>query len=133
MRKSVLALCAFAMLATVGCNSGRGPEQVASEFLTDFFQMDYAAAGELCSGEIASAICDTSAVAYPSEEIRAKVEEASRGTSFEIISAEEAEGGNDVLVSYEIHPFGASAGATIPRTMRLSKIDGKWVIVSLNN
>ncbi len=133
MRKSVFALCALAILAVTGCNSGNGPEKVASDFLTDFFQMDYAAAGALCSQEIASAICDTSAVAYPSEEIRAKVEEASRGTTFEVISAEKEEGSEDVLVSYEIHPYGASAGAAIPRTMRLSKIDGKWLIVSLKD
>ncbi len=133
MRKTLFALCALAILAASGCNSGSGPEQVASKFLTDFFRMDYAAAGALCSEEIASSICDTSAVTYPSEEIRAKVEEASRGTTFEVTGAEAAEDGDAMLVSYEIHPFGASAGASISRTMRLSKIDGKWVIVSLKN
>ena len=39
--------------------------------------------------------------------------------------------GTDVVINYEIRPYGAVGEGSIPRTMRLSRIDGDWKIVSL--
>ena len=130
-RIMIVALCA--VLALCGCTpKADKAAAVANDFLTDFFQMDYARAAEFCSDEIADALRDTIAAdAYPSEEIRAKVFEASKKTTFKITSSTVDEESGDVVINYEIRPYGAVGEGSIPRTMRLSRIDGDWKIVSM--
>ena len=104
----------------------------ASDFLTAFFEMDISHAAGLCSDDIAAVLLDTiPASDYPSEEIRAKVVEASKNTTFKILSSTELEETGGVEVKYEIHPYGAAGDAAIQRTMRLQLIDGDWKVVAL--
>ena len=105
---------------------------VADSFLTSFFKMDYAGAAAFCTDDIAEMLRDTIAVGdYPSEEIRAKVVEASKKTTFKIVSSEIDEETGAAVIAYEIRPYGAVGEGTIPHTMRLERIDGDWKIVSL--
>ena len=105
---------------------------VADSFLTSFFKMDYADAAAFCTDDIAEMLRDTIAAGdYPSEEIRAKVVEASKKTTFKIVSSTIDEETGAAVIAYEIRPYGAVGEGTIPRTMRLEKIDGDWKIVSL--
>ena len=132
MKRYLIAIIC-ALLALAGCApKADKAAAVANDFLTEFFKMDYAGAAAYCSDEIADAIRDTIAAdAYPSEEIRAKVIEASRKTTFKITSSTVDEETGDVVINYEIRPYGAVGDGSIPRTMRLSRIDGDWKIVSL--
>ena len=127
----IVALCA--VLALCGCApKADKAAAVANDFLSDFFKMDYAGAAAFCSEDIAAALRDTIAAdAYPSEEIRAKVVEASKKTTFKIVSSEVDEESGDVVINYEIRPYGAVGDGSIPRSMRLSRIDGDWKIVAL--
>ena len=120
-------------LALCGCSSATGKaEATASEFLTAFFDMNFESAAALCRDDIAAVIRDTIADSdYPNEEIRAKVVEASKKTTFTIVSSKIEEESGAAVVNYEIRPYGAVGDGTIPRTMRLEKIDGNWIITSL--
>ncbi|MBO4557961.1 MAG: DUF4878 domain-containing protein [Bacteroidales bacterium] len=128
---AILSLCA--LLALCGCTSKADKAgAAASNFLEAFFAMDYDAAAAFCSDEIATLVRDTlEASQYPSEEIRAKVVEASKNTTFKIVSSEADEETGEVTVKYEIYPYGAPKGAAIPRTMRLGKTGGDWKVVAL--
>ncbi len=131
--KRILTATICAILALAGCApKADKAAAVAGAFLTSFFKMDYAGAAAFCSDEIADALRDTIAAdAYPSEEIRAKVVEASKKTTFKITSSTVDEESGDVVINYEIRPYGAVGEGSIPRTMRLSRIDGDWKIVSM--
>ena len=132
MKKILIpALCL--MLALAGCTAKTDKAAAtASDFLTAFFAMDYERASSFCGEEIAAAIRDTIADSdYPSEEIHRKVVEASKNTSFKIISSSQIEDTGEIEVRYEIHPYGASKSAYIPRTMRLARTGSTWKIVAL--
>ncbi len=60
-----------------------------------------------------------------------KVIEASKQTTFTILCSETEEESGAVVVSYEVHPYGAVGNTAIPHTMRLEKVDGSWKIVAL--
>lgn len=132
-RLIIPAVCLMLALALSGCSSRSGKaESAASGFLTAFFDMDFNRAAAFCSDDIAAIVRDTIADSdYPSEEIRAKVVEASRKTTFKIVSSQIEEKSGAAVVGYEIHPYGAVGGGTIPRTMRLERMDGEWKVVSL--
>ena len=131
--KKILLAAVIAILALSGCTPKTDKAAaVASGFLEKFFNMDYAAAAAYCAPDVAEMLCDTIAAAdYPSEEIRAKVVEASKKTSFKIVSSEVDEETGAVDINYEIRPYGAVGDASIPHSMRLEKIDGDWKIVAL--
>lgn len=132
MKKAILTImCAALFLA--GCaRSADQASRTASDFLEAFFKMDYAGAAAFCSSDISALLMDTiPADAYPSEEIRDKVHEASRGTGFKIVSSSELPGSDSVRVSYEIQPYGAARGTVIARTMTLVKTGRDFKIVSL--
>ncbi len=129
--KTILVICLLAALCSCTPRADKAAA-VATGFLADFFNMKYDAAAAFCTGDIAEMLRDTIAAGdYPSEEIRAKVEEASKKTTFKIISSEIDEETGAAVVAYEIRPYGAVGEGTIPRTMHLEKIDGSWKIVSL--
>ena len=131
--KKILTAAVCAILALSGCTPKTDKAAAAaSDFLTAFFDMDMNRAAELCSDEIAAVLRDTVAVSeFPSEEVYKKVVEASRKTTFKIISSVQDEDTGEVEVQYEIYPYGAPKGASIPRTMRLVREDGAWKVVSL--
>ena len=131
--KRLFLTAIVAIFAITGCApKADKAASVAGDFLTSFFNMDYAGAAALCSDDIAAMLRDTVAAdEYPSEEIRAKVIEASKQTSFKIVSSEVEEETGAVVVSYEIHPYGAVGNTAIPHTMRLARMDGEWKIVAL--
>lgn len=131
--KRIIFTAIVAILAITGCApKADKAAAVAGDFLTSFFNMDYAGAAAFCSDDIAVMLRDTVAAGeYPSEEIRAKVIEASRNTSFKIVSSSMEEESGAVVVSYEVHPYGAVGNAAIPHTMRLARLDGEWKIVAL--
>ena len=127
-------LCAIFLLASLcSCTSKADKATAAATgFLTRLFNMDYAGAAAFCIGDIAAMLCDTVAAGdYPGEEIRTKMAEASRNTSFKIVSSEVDEKTGAVVICYEIRPGDAVGGGAIPRKMRLEKIEGDWKIVSL--
>ena len=127
-------LCAIFLLASLcSCTSKADKAAAAATgFLTGLFNMDYAGAAAFCTGDIAAMLCDTVAAGdYPGEEIRTKMAEASRKTSFKIVSSEVDEKTGTVVICYEIRPGDAVGGGAIPRKMRLEKIEGDWKIVSL--
>ena len=124
------------VLALGGCTQATGASgkaaKTASGFLDAFFKMDYAGAAAFCDSKISALLTDTiPAAEYPSEQIREKALEASRGTSFKIVSASELHGSDSVLVCYEIHPFGAEKGQALRRTMTLVKAGRTFKIVAL--
>ena len=132
MKKILIpALCL--MLALFGCTpKADKATAAASDFLTAFFAMDIDRASSFCSDDIAAMLRDTSAEAdYPSQEIRAKVVEASKNTTFKILSTEQLEESGEYEVKYEIHPYGAPKSAAIPRTMRLTRSGSAWKITAL--
>ena len=132
MKKLIIPLlCLMAVL--VGCTpKTEKAAAVANDFLTNFFNMNYDGAAALCSDDIAAGLRDTIAAdAYPSEEIRARVVEASRNTTFKIVSATVDDESGDVVVNYEIRPYGAVGDGTISRIMRLARLEGDWKIVAL--
>ena len=131
--KRFLTVALAATLTLCGCTSKTDKAvAVADSFLTNFFNMNYDGAAALCSDDIAAALRDTIAAdAYPSEEIRDKVVEASRNTTFKIVSSAVDDESGDVVVSYEIHPWGAVGDAAIPRTMRLQRTGSDWRITAL--
>lgn len=131
--KRILIVTISAILALQGCAPKTDKAAaVATDFLTEFFNMNYAGAAALCTDDIAAMLSDTIAAdAYPSEEIRAKVVEASKNTTFKIVSSEIDEGTGEVVVNYEIRPWGAVGDGSIPRSMRLAHKDGYWKIVAL--
>ena len=132
MKKLIIPLlCLMAVLG--GCTpKTEKAAAVANDFLTAFFNMNYEGAASLCTDEIAAALRDTIAAdAYPSEEICAKVVEASRNTTFKIVSSNVDEETGDVVIDYEIRPYGAVGDGVISRTMRLSRLEGDWRIVAL--
>lgn len=127
----IAAICLLFALCSCTPKTDRAAA-TASDFLNAFFEMDLNRAAGLCSGEIADVLLDTIPAAdYPSEEVRAKVVEASKNTTFNILSSTELEETGEVEVKYEIHPFGAAGDAAIQRTMRLQLIDGDWKVVAL--
>ena len=130
-RQIVPLLCLMAVLC--GCTPKTDKAvAVANDFLTNFFNMNYDGAAVLCADDIAAGLRDTIAAdAYPSEEIRARVVEASKNTTFSIVSSAFDEESGDVVVNYEIRPYGAVGDGTISRTMRLARLDGDWKIVAL--
>ena len=131
--KRILTVTLSAMLALSGCAPTTDKAAaVATDFLSEFFNMNYAGAAALCSDDIAAMLRDTIASdAYPSEEIRAKVIEASKNTTFKILSSEVDEESGEVVINYEISPWGAVGNTAIPRTMRLGRIDGDWRVIAL--
>ena len=131
--KRILFAAVIAIVALSSCTpKADKAAAVANDFLESFFNMDYAKASAFCTEDIAAVLRDTIATAdYPSEEIRAKVVEASKKTSFKIVSSEVEEETGAVIIDYEIRPYGAVGDAAIPRTMRLEKLDGDWKIVAL--
>lgn len=131
--KRILLAAVIAIFAINGCAPKEDKAAaVASDFLTDFFGMNYEGAAALCSDDIANMLRDTVAAdEYPSEVIRAKVIEASKQTTFTILCSETEEESGAVVVSYEVHPYGAVGNTAIPHTMRLEKVDGSWKIVAL--
>jgi hypothetical protein len=131
--KRILLTAIIAIFAITGCApKADKAAAVAEDFLSSFFGMNYEKAAALCSDNIAAMLRDTVAADdYPSEEIRAKVIEASKQTSFKILSSEEEEETGEVVVSYEVHPYGAVGNTAIPHIMRLEKVDGNWKIVAL--
>ncbi|MBQ3658536.1 MAG: hypothetical protein II963_00075 [Bacteroidales bacterium] len=131
--KRILITAVIAIFALCSCTpKADKAAAVAGDFLTSFFNMDYAAAAGYCTSDIADMLRDTIAAGdYPSEEIRAKVVEASKKTSFKIVSSEVEEETGAVIIGYEIRPYGAVGEGSIPHTMRLEKIDGSWKIVAL--
>lgn len=131
--KRILIAAFLAFFALYGCAPRADKAaSVANGFLTSFFNMDYESAAAFCTPDIAAVLCDTIAAGdYPSEEIRAKVVEASRKTTFKIVSSQIEEESGAAVVDYEIHPYGAVGNGSIPRTMRLERIDGDWIITSL--
>lgn len=131
--KKILIAAFLAFFALYGCApKADKAAAVANDFLTSFFNMDYEGAAAFCRDDIAAVLCDTIAASdYPSEEIRAKVVEASKKTTFKIVSSKIEEESGVAVVDYEIRPYGAVGDGTIPRTMRLEKIDGNWIITSL--
>ena len=88
--KRILITAVIAIFALCSCTpKADKAAAVAGDFLTSFFNMDYAAAAGYCTSDIADMLRDTIAAGdYPSEEIRAKVVEASKKTSFKIVSSE---------------------------------------------
>ncbi|MCF0167870.1 MAG: hypothetical protein HUJ93_04400 [Bacteroidales bacterium] len=108
-------------------------EEVASNYLTSFFAMDYDAACTLCSEEVAAAIrFATSAVEIPSEELRTKIEKASQSTTFEIISSEIVSGKGETpraKVCYNITT--PTSEKAIPKEMTLEKRESGWIITGL--
>lgn len=130
-KTAILTLCT--VLALCGCTHGADKASAtASDFLTAFFDMDFNRAAAFCSDDIAAIVRDTIADSdYPSEEIRAKVVEASRKTTFKIVSSQIEEESGAAVVGYEIHPYGAVGDGTISRTMRLERMNGEWKVVSL--
>lgn len=132
-RLIIPAVCLMLAMALCGCISRSGKaEATASGFLTAFFDMDFERAAAFCTPDIAAILCDTiPAGDYPSEEIRAKVIEASKKTTFKIVSTQIEEESGAAVVNYEISPYGAVGDGTIPRTMRLERMDGEWKVVSL--
>ena len=132
MRKAILTI-ACAVLSLAGCaRKADQASRTASDFLEAFFKMDYAGAAALCSESIAAVLMDTIPAAdYPSEEIRGKVQQASRGTSFKIVAAGQKEKTDTVVVRYEIQPYGAANGTVIPRTMTLAKAGNGYKVVAL--
>ena len=132
MKKTLIAAF-IAIFALYGCApKADKAAAVANDFLTDFFNMDYEGAAAFCTDEIATVLRDTIAASeYPSEEIRAKVVEASKKTSFKITSSQIEEESGAAVVDYEIRPYSAVGNGVISRTMRLERIDGDWRIVSL--
>lgn len=131
--KRILTAIICAILALQSCApKADKAAAVATDFLTEFFNMNYAGAAALCSDDIAAMLRDTIAAdAYPSEEIRAKVVEASKNTTFKIVSSVIDEETGEVVVNYEIRPWGAVGDGAIPRSMRLARTDGDWKIVAL--
>lgn len=131
--KKILIVAFVAILALCGCTpKADKAAEVASDFLSDFFNMDYAGAAAFCTDDIAAMLRDTIAAGdYPSEEIRAKVVEASRKTTFKVLSSALDEESGDVVVNYEIVPYGAVKSSAIRHTMRLVRIEGDWKITSL--
>ena len=131
--KKILITAFLAIFALYGCAPGADKAAaVANDFLTSFFKMDYEGAAAFCTPDIAAVLCDTIAASeYPSEEIRKKVVEASRKTTFKIVSSQIEEESGAAVIDYEIHPYGAVGNGTIPRTMHLERIDGNWLITSL--
>lgn len=131
--KKILIAAFLAFFALYGCTpKADKAAAVANGFLTSFFNMDYEGAAAFCTPGIAAVLCDTiPASEYPSEEIRAKVAEASKKTTFKIVSSQIEEESGAAVVNYEIHPYGAVGDGTIPRTMHLERIDGNWIITSL--
>ena len=131
--KRILITAVIAIFTLCSCTpKADKAAAVAGDFLTSFFNMDYAAAAGYCTSDIADMLRDTIAAGdYPSEEIRAKVVEASKKTSFKIVSSEVEEETGAVIIGYEIRPYGAVGEGSIPHTMRLEKIDGSWKIVAL--
>lgn len=131
--KRILIMAVIAIFALCSCTpKADKAAAVAGKFLTSFFNMDYADAAGYCTDDIAGMLRDTIAAdAYPSEEVRAKVVEASKKTTFKIVSSEMEEETGTVVIGYEIRPYGAVGEGSIPRTMRLEKIDGSWKIVAL--
>lgn len=131
--KKILTAAVCAILALSGCTPKTDKAAAAaSDFLTAFFDMDMNRAAELCSDEIAAVLRDTVAVSeFPSEEVYKKVVEASRKTTFKIISSVQDEDTGEVEVKYDVFPFGAPKGVAISRTMRLVREDGDWKIVAL--
>lgn len=129
--KKIFALFLLAALCSCTPKADKAAA-VADSFLTSFFKMDYAGAAAFCTDDIAEMLRDTIAAGdYPSEEIRAKVVEASKKTTFKIVSSEIDEETGAAVIAYEIRPYGAVGEGTIPHTMRLERIDGDWKIVSL--
>lgn len=132
MKRIIIAAIAV-ILAITGCApKADKAAAVAGDFLTNFFEMNYDRAAALCSDDIAAMLRDTVAAdEYPSEEIRAKVIEASKQTSFKIVSSEVEDETGAVVVGYEVHPYGAVGNTAISHTMRLARLDGEWKIVAL--
>lgn len=131
--KRILLVAVIAIFALCSCApKADKAAAVANDFLESFFNMDYAAAAGFCAPDIADMLRDTIAAGdYPSEEIRAKVVEASKKTTFKITSSTLDEETGAVVIDYEIRPYGAVGEGSIPRTMRLEKLDGAWKIVAL--
>lgn len=131
--KRILLTAVFAICVLYGCTPKADKAcATASDFLTAFFAMDFDQAACLCNDNIAAMIRDTIAASdYPNEEIRAKVVEASKKTTFKITSAQQIEETGEVEVKYDVFPFGAPKGVAISRTMRLDREDGDWKIVAL--
>ncbi len=126
-------LLAAAVFGAVKLFSGSATDkagEVAGSFLTSFFAMEYDSAAALCSEGLGGMLLDSVAEQeYPSEEVGAKVAEASKGTEFKILSCEKTEEKNTVEVKYRIIPFGEGAG--IDRSMTLVKADGGWKVSKL--
>lgn len=131
--KKILIAAVIAMVALSGCTSRADKAaEMAGSFLTCFFNMDYDGASAFCTDEIASMLRDTLTTnEYPSEEIREKVAEASRNTEFKVLSSEVEEETGDIVVSYQVIPYGASKNAAIPHRMRIARIDGDLKIKAL--
>ena len=131
--KKILIAAILAFFALYGCApKADKAAAVANDFLESFFNMDYEGAAAFCTPDIAAVLCDTIAASeYPSEEIRAKVVEASKKTTFKIVSSQIEEESGAAVVNYEIRPYGAVGDGTIPRTMHLERVDGNWIITSL--
>lgn len=130
-KTAILTLCTI--LALCGCTHEEDKASAtASDFLTAFFDMNFERAAALCNDDIATIIRDTIADSdYPSEEIRAKVIEASKNTTFKIVSSQIEEESGAAMIDYEIHPYGAVGNGSIPRSMRLERVSGEWRVVSL--
>ena len=126
--------CALFLLASLCSCTSKADKAAgaATGFLTCLFNMDYAGAAAFCTDDIAAILCDTIASGdSPGEEIGAKMAEASKKTTFKIVSSDVDENTGAVVIGYEIRPLGAVGGGSIPRKMRLEKIEGDWKIVSL--
>jgi len=131
MKRVEILLMIMSALFVVSCSSSaERVENVADEFLTAHFQMDYERAYTLCTEEIATAIKEqVESVTMPEDTLLlAKIKEASENTQFEVVGVN-LKSKDTAYVSYTITPFASES--KIESRMILIKRDKDWRVYSL--
>ncbi|MCF0173310.1 MAG: DUF4878 domain-containing protein [Bacteroidales bacterium] len=133
MKKYIVSAFVAVVLLS-GCTSNTDKAvSAAAGFLEAYFDMDYQKAAGYATGDVEQtlALAGDNLSQVP-EHLRQRVEEASRATSFRIISATLAEDKSHITVEYELHPFNAGKNSVLLRTMVVEKRDGAWKVARLN-
>jgi hypothetical protein len=118
-------------VCSISCTSASEKvTEVATAFLTAYFQTEYEEALQYCDAEAATALkLALEGIDNLPADLRAKMNEASKQTVFNIKKVDTESVKDEASVDYEISTD--LSEALLTKSMTLRKIDGEWKIVAM--
>lgn len=127
-RIAAIAIVALMGLFATSCTSSQTEvREVTTQFLTAYFQTDYATAVTLCTDRLGEILEMTLADReFADEGLKEKVNEASQKTTFNILSVDTKSVPGEAYIQYEI--ISPLSPAPIRKELTATKVDKVWKI-----